>query len=107
MNRQKIKSDLSQKSLKALRKQSSKQNGSGLNKNKKRQRSSFLTNSHIKNHIKETEEEDYFTCDLCPDSYFSFKYIRKHLCSLSHQNAAKDDHDFVDLLSQIKDKQQR
>jgi len=50
MNRQKIKSDLSQKSLKALRKQSSKQNGSGLNKNKKRQRSSFLTNSHIKNH---------------------------------------------------------
>lgn len=61
----------------------------------------LFENKHFLNTIKETRNKGNYTCKLCLDSAFTFKYIRKHLVSKGHKLKAAGDKDFESLLSVI------
>ena len=56
-------------------------------------------NNHVKENIFEKRTKGLYSCKLCPNSEFSFKYIRKHLLSSNHKNRVFDNQDFEKLMN--------
>ena len=53
----------------------------------------------MKENIFEKRTKGLYSCKLCPNSEFSFKYIRKHLLSSNHKNRVFDNQDFEKLMN--------
>lgn len=69
-----------------------------VNKDQKRLKAPIFQNIHVTRVIKKVKNSENYECLSCPGSEFTFKGIRKHLLSKTHQGNVKDDDEGFKML---------